>query len=90
MTDAVQPLRRDELSQRVGVRMILESDANALAEKWITAMAKLLGLGDAMTAKEVYDLVMAGHPKVHTIFGPSLTPRFRRINQPSVPHPNPE
>jgi glucokinase len=129
---------RDELSQRLGVPVILENDANAaaLGEKWIgagrgvndlvlltlgtgvgggiiadgkilrghlgmagelghitvvpngnpcgcgnrgcvekhasataiTAMAKLLGLGDALTAKQVYDLAIAGNQKAQTIF----------------------
>jgi glucokinase len=129
---------RDELSQRLGVPVILENDANAaaLGEKWIgagrgvddlvlltlgtgvgggiiangkilrgqlgmagelghitvvpngnpcgcgnrgcvekhasataiTAMAKLLGLGDGLTAKQVYDLATAGSEKAQTIF----------------------
>jgi glucokinase len=129
---------RDDLSQRLGVPVILENDANAaaLGEKWIgagrgiddlvlltlgtgvgggiiangkilrghlgmagelghitvvpngnpcgcgnrgcvekhasataiTAMAKLLGLGDGLTAKAVYDLAIAGNSKAQTIF----------------------
>ena len=31
-------------------------------------MAKLLGLGDALTAKQVYELAMAGNEKARTIF----------------------
>jgi glucokinase len=31
-------------------------------------MAKMLGLGDALTSKEVYDLAMAGNGKARTIF----------------------
>jgi glucokinase len=48
-----------------GNRGCVEKHASATA---ITAMAKLLGLGDALTAKEVYDLAIAGSEKAQTIF----------------------
>jgi glucokinase len=48
-----------------GNRGCVEKHASATA---ITAMAKLLGLGDAMTSKEVYDLALAGSEKARTIF----------------------
>jgi glucokinase len=48
-----------------GNRGCVEKHASATA---ITAMAKLLGLGDALTAKEVYDLAIAGNEKAKTIF----------------------
>jgi len=48
-----------------GNRGCVEKHASATA---ITAMAKLLGLGDAMSAKNVYDLAMAGNEKALTIF----------------------
>jgi glucokinase len=48
-----------------GNRGCVEKHASATA---ITAMAKLLGLGDAMTSKEVYDLALAGNEKARTIF----------------------
>ncbi len=43
-----------------GNRGCVEKHASATA---ITAMAKLLGLGDELTAKEVYDLAIAGTEK---------------------------
>ena len=48
-----------------GNRGCVEKHASATA---ITAMAKLLGLGDALSSKEVYDLAMAGNEKARTIF----------------------
>ena len=48
-----------------GNRGCVEKHASATA---VTAMAKLLGLGDAMTSKEVYDLALAGNEKARTIF----------------------
>jgi glucokinase len=48
-----------------GNRGCVEKHASATA---ITAMAKLLGLGDGLTAKEVYDLAIAGSEKAQTIF----------------------
>ncbi len=48
-----------------GNRGCVEKHASATA---ITAMAKLLGLGDALTAKEVYDLAIGGSEKAQTIF----------------------
>jgi glucokinase len=48
-----------------GNRGCVEKHASATA---ITAMAKLLGLGDGLTAKEVYDLAIAGNEKAKTIF----------------------
>jgi glucokinase len=48
-----------------GNRGCVEKHASATA---ITAMAKLLGLGDAMSAKAVYDLAMEGNEKALTIF----------------------
>ncbi len=47
-----------------GNRGCVEKHASATA---ITAMAKLLGLGD-ITSKQVYDLAMAGDAKARTIF----------------------
>jgi glucokinase len=47
-----------------GNRGCVEKHASATA---ITAMARLLGLGD-LTSKQVYDLAMAGDPKARTIF----------------------
>jgi glucokinase len=48
-----------------GNRGCVEKHASATA---ITAMAKLLGLGDALTAKEVYNLAITGNDKAHEIF----------------------
>jgi glucokinase len=48
-----------------GNRGCVEKHASATA---ITAMAKLLGLGDALTSKDVYDLAVAGNEKAQTIF----------------------
>jgi len=48
-----------------GNRGCLEKHASATA---VTAMARLLGLGDALTAKQVYELAMNGNEKAHTIF----------------------
>jgi glucokinase len=48
-----------------GNRGCVEKHASATA---ITAMAKLLGLGDAMSAKDVYDLAEAGNEKARSIF----------------------
>ena len=48
-----------------GNRGCVEKHASATA---ITAMAKLLGLGDELTAKEVYYLAIDGDPKAQTIF----------------------
>jgi glucokinase len=48
-----------------GNRGCVEKHASATA---VTAMAKLLGLGDALTSKEVYDLAVAGNEKARTIF----------------------
>jgi glucokinase len=48
-----------------GNRGCVEKHASATA---ITAMAKLLGLGDALTSKQVYDLAVGGNEKAHTIF----------------------
>jgi glucokinase len=48
-----------------GNRGCVEKHASATA---ITAMAKLLGLGDTLTAKEVYDLAVAGNEKARAIF----------------------
>lgn len=48
-----------------GNRGCVEKHASATA---VTAMARLLGLGDALTAKEVYDLAMGGSEKAHAIF----------------------
>jgi glucokinase len=48
-----------------GNRGCVEKHASATA---VTAMAKLLGLGDAMTSKEVYDLALSGNEKARTIF----------------------
>ncbi len=48
-----------------GNRGCVEKHASATA---ITAMARLLGLGDTLTAKQVYDLAVAGSEKARTIF----------------------
>ena len=48
-----------------GNRGCVEKHASATA---ITAMAKLLGLGDTLSAKQVYDLAMEGNPKALMIF----------------------
>jgi glucokinase len=48
-----------------GNRGCVEKHASATA---ITATAKLLGLGDALTAKQVYDLAVAGSEKAQEIF----------------------
>jgi glucokinase len=48
-----------------GNRGCVEKHASATA---VTAMAKLLGLGDTLSAKEVYDLALAGNEKARTIF----------------------
>lgn len=48
-----------------GNRGCVEKHASATA---ITAMAKLLGLGDAMSAKAVYDLAIVGNEKAQDIF----------------------
>jgi glucokinase len=43
----------------------LEKHASATA---ITAMAKLMGLGDNVTSEEVYNMAMKGNPRAHEIF----------------------
>jgi len=48
-----------------GNRGCVEKHASATA---ITAMAKLLGLGDSLSSKAVYDLAMGGNQKARTIF----------------------
>jgi glucokinase len=48
-----------------GNRGCVEKHASATA---VTAMAKLLGLGDGLTAKDVHDLAIAGNEKARTIF----------------------
>jgi len=48
-----------------GNRGCVEKHASATA---VTAMAKLLGLGDGLTAKQVYDLAMGGNRTAKTIF----------------------
>lgn len=48
-----------------GNRGCVEKHASATA---VTAMAKLLGLGDSLTAKQVYELALAGNEKARTIF----------------------
>jgi glucokinase len=48
-----------------GNRGCVEKHASATA---IIAMAKLLGLGDNLTAKAVFDLAAAGNPKARMIF----------------------
>jgi glucokinase len=48
-----------------GNRGCVEKHASATA---ITAMAKLLGLGDALSSKQVYDLAVGGNEKARTIF----------------------
>lgn len=48
-----------------GNRGCVEKHASATA---VTAMAKLLGLGDALTAKQVYELAIGGNEKAKTIF----------------------
>ena len=50
-----------------GNRGCVEKHASATA---VTAMAKLLGLGDALTAKQVAELAMAGNEKARTIYMP--------------------
>ncbi|MDP9054728.1 MAG: ROK family protein, partial [Acidobacteriota bacterium] len=46
-------------------RGCVEKHASATA---ITAMARLLGLGEALSSKQVYDLATAGNEKARTIF----------------------
>ena len=48
-----------------GNRGCVEKHASATA---VTAMAKLLGLGDGLSAKHVYDLAQGGNEKARTIF----------------------
>jgi len=48
-----------------GNRGCVEKHASATA---VTTMAKLLGLGDGLTARQVYDLAMGGSEKAGTIF----------------------
>ncbi|HVV46971.1 MAG TPA: ROK family protein, partial [Bryobacteraceae bacterium] len=48
-----------------GNRGCVEKHASATA---ITAMAKLLGLGDGLSARQVYDLAVSGNEKAKTIF----------------------
>ncbi|HWF11706.1 MAG TPA: ROK family protein [Bryobacteraceae bacterium] len=48
-----------------GNRGCVEKHASATA---VTAMAKLLGLGDALSAKQVADMAVAGNEKARTIF----------------------
>jgi glucokinase len=48
-----------------GNRGCIEKHASATA---VTAMAKLLGLGDGLTARQVYELALAGSEKAQTIF----------------------
>ena len=48
-----------------GNRGCVEKHASATA---ITAMARLLGLGDALSAKQVHDLAVEGNAKARTIF----------------------
>jgi glucokinase len=48
-----------------GNRGCVEKHASATA---VTAMAKLLGLGDALSAKEVYEMAAGGNEKALTIF----------------------
>jgi glucokinase len=48
-----------------GNRGCVEKHASATA---IIAMARLLGLGDNLTAREVFDLAAAGNPKAQMIF----------------------
>jgi glucokinase len=48
-----------------GNRGCVEKHASATA---VTAMAKLLGLGDALTSKQVAELALAGNEKARTIF----------------------
>lgn len=48
-----------------GNRGCVEKHASATA---ITAMARLLGLGDALTSKEVYELALTGNEKARAIF----------------------
>lgn len=48
-----------------GNRGCVEKHASATA---VTAMARLLGLGDGLTAKQVYDLAVAGNEKAQSIF----------------------
>lgn len=48
-----------------GNRGCVEKHASATA---VTAMARLLGLGDELTSREVYDLALAGNEKARAIF----------------------
>ena len=48
-----------------GNRGCVEKHASATA---VTAMAKLLGLGDALTSRQVYELALGGDEKARTIF----------------------
>lgn len=48
-----------------GNRGCVEKHASATA---VTAMAKLLGLGDALTSRQVYELAMAGNQKARAVF----------------------
>lgn len=48
-----------------GNRGCVEKHASATA---VTAMARLLGLGDGLSAKQVYDLAQSGSEKARTIF----------------------
>lgn len=48
-----------------GNRGCVEKHASATA---VTGMAKLLGLGDDLTSKQVYELALAGSEKAHSIF----------------------
>ena len=48
-----------------GNRGCLEKHASAVA---ITAMARLLGLGESLTPKEIYSLALEGNEKAHIIF----------------------
>lgn len=48
-----------------GNRGCVEKHASATA---VTAMAKLLGLGDQLSAKDVYDLAIGGNDKARTIY----------------------
>ncbi len=43
----------------------LEKHASATA---VTAMARMLGLGDHLTSKDIYDLALSGNPKAHACF----------------------
>jgi glucokinase len=48
-----------------GNRGCVEKHASATA---VTATAKLMGLGDSLTAKQVYEMAMGGNEKAKTIF----------------------